>query len=488
VTESSRSEAALRRLERRASGFVAAQRLFEPGQRALLLLSGGADSMALLALVRHCDAMLGLGLTLGALHVDYAMRGADSDRDREIVRAACEAAGIRLDIVRPEGPLAGPDFQERARRLRLTAAGRLLDRGAYDVAATGHNRDDQAETVLYRLVKYGAPSALAGMPPRSGRIVRPLLCLRAAEVRDYCAGRGIAYGDDYTNAQETYARNVVRLAVLPQLERINPRAVESLAAAAEAAGEQQELLAQLADEAWRRAAAAPLSLDLAALEREPAALRTLLLRRLALQALGEDALLTRRVTEGLAALAARRDGTQRLRLSGEWEAIREYGRLTVRHAAPASQGARSPDTGAPLRVTVPAPGATPITADYRGRRLVIRQTAGGRPEQAAGRLVLGSDVPVAEITLRPPVRGDRFVPLGMAAETSLARFLREQKVPSDDRARVLVVELGDRVAWVEVPSAAAAGQSQLAGRVAQMLRVTQSSNFTVSISEQPDTP
>jgi hypothetical protein len=76
----------------------------------------------------------------------------------------------------------------------------------------------------------------------------------------------------------------------------------------------------------------------------------------------------------------------------------------------------------------------------------------------------------------------------MVAETSLARFLREQKVPSELRARVLVVELGGRVAWVEVPGATAAGRGQLAGRVAQMLRVTQSSDFTVSISEQPDTP
>jgi hypothetical protein len=74
----------------------------------------------------------------------------------------------------------------------------------------------------------------------------------------------------------------------------------------------------------------------------------------------------------------------------------------------------------------------------------------------------------------------------MAAETSLARFLREQKVPSSDRACLLVVELGGRVAWVEVPGAPAAGRGELAGRVAQTFRVTESSNFTVSISEQPD--
>jgi tRNA(Ile)-lysidine synthase len=509
-SDSPPSEAALRRSERRVAGFVAAHALLTRYLRVLLLLSGGADSMALLELVRRCDATLDLGLTLGALHVDYATRGADSRRDRAIVEQACAAAGVSLELVTLDRKLSGPDFQERARRLRLDAARRLLASGDYDVVATGHNLDDQAETVLYRLVKYGAPSALVGMSPRAGRMVRPLLCLRAAEIRAYCRGRGIVYGDDVTNAQETYARNVIRLAALPQLERLNPRAVESLAAAADAAREQQELLAELTDAAWLRvtvpgaAAAEPaghaphgdlLCLDLRLLQREAPALRTLLLRRLGGMALGGDALLERRVTQALVELAAGRGGTRRVRLRDGWEAVREYDLVSLRRTI-AGQGGRdaAPCTCAPVAVHVPAvQGATDgeeVAVRFCGRRFALRCISRCRPEDAVGRIALGRDRPPASITLRHPRTGDRFAPMGLGAETSVARFFREQKVPLALRPRALVVEADGRVAWVELPAArllpGGPGPVQPAGRVAESFRVAESSTVTILVSEQAD--
>jgi tRNA(Ile)-lysidine synthase len=508
-SDSSPSEAALRRSERRVAGFVAAHGLLTERLRVLLLLSGGADSMALLELVRRCGATLGFDLTLGALHVDYAMRGADSRRDSGIVERACAVAGVPLEVVTLDKRLSGPDFQERARRLRLGAARRLLTSGDYDVVATGHNLDDQAETVLYRLVKYGAPSALVGMPPRAGRMVRPLLCLRAAEVRAYCHGRGIVYGDDVTNQQQTYARNVIRLAAVPQLERLNPRAVESLAAAADAAREQQELLAQLADSAWLRVtvpdvgaaeqgARARPGLDLRLLALEPPALRTLLLRRLAALALGDDALLERRVTQALVELAGGSAGTRRVRLRDGWEAVREYDRIWLRRGAarqePSGPGAAS-CACAPVPVHVPAPPdgtaeGEEISARVCGRRFALRRVAGCLPRELVGRIALGGDRPVGALTLRHPRAGDRFAPMGLGAETSVARFLREQKVPLALRPRVLVIESDGRVAWVELPGGRSqslpggSGPVQPGGRVAESFRVAESSILTVLVREQ----
>ena len=244
--------AACLRLQRRVADAVAATGALRAGERALLLLSGGADSMALLSCVRAADRRLELGLQFAALHVDYGLRGADSDRDRRIVERACREAGLPLHVERLRGRLAGRDFQARARAQRYGLARELAAAHAYDVLVTAHNRDDQAETILYRLTKYASPRGLAGMRPRDGDLSRPLLGLGAAEIREYCRAAGIEYGEDVTNAAPLYARNVLRLEVLPRLEALNPRVAETLAAAAEQAAAEADVLAAASAEAGRR--------------------------------------------------------------------------------------------------------------------------------------------------------------------------------------------------------------------------------------------
>src|SRR5665647_3044151 len=118
-------------------------------------------------------------------------RGADSDRDREIVARGCAAAGVPLHVARLGRRLSGAGFQARARARRYERAGELAAARGCDVVATAHNRDDQAETVLYRLTKYASPRGLAGMRPREPPLARALLCLGAAEIREYCRRRGI---------------------------------------------------------------------------------------------------------------------------------------------------------------------------------------------------------------------------------------------------------------------------------------------------------
>jgi len=484
--------------------FVARHELLPAGARVLLMLSGGPDSMALLALVRLCDRRRRLGLRLSALHVDYGLRGADSDRDRRLTQQACAAAGVPLEIVRPDPPLTAPDFQEKARRYRLAAARRLSQARGHDLIAVGHNLDDQAETILYRLAKYAAPSSLVGMAPRAGRLVRPLLGVRAADVRGYCRRRGIAWGEDHTNREETYARNIVRLSVLPQLERLNPRVVESLGAAADVAREQQALLDELTADAWRLVVAAPAdesreppeapaahggdrqgseSIDLVAFARIPKALQPLVLRRLAGTVLGRDALLDRRLTQALLDLAVSPVGSAGVELRDGWVAVREHRRLQVR---PAADHHVCPE----LRCDIPAPGAPPVAVRFCGRSLSLGLLQGPLPDAASvpATAALGLDEQLESVTLRHPRDGDRFRPLGLGAEVPLQRFLSAQKVPRDERPRSLVVEADGVVAWVEVRGAGAgdAGvRDGLRGRVAESFRVTQSSAFTVCVRRGP---
>jgi len=476
-------------LRRRAADFVAAGELLRRGERALLMLSGGADSMALLDLVGGVDRRLGLGLELSALHVDYATRGAASTRDRRIVEDACRALDVPLQVVALAHKPTGSAFQERARQIRYDAAHAVVGRGEADVVVTAHNRDDQAETVLYRLAKYAAPSSLRAMRPREAGLSRPLLCLGAAELRAYCRELGIVYGEDETNSTVGYRRNLVRHEVLPVLRAINPRVSETLAEAAALADEEHAVLAAAVDEAWARiarpagqaaggqlegawpagarsagrqagagrlAGGSSWALDVRVLADEPAALRALCLRRLVRCALGDDALITRRLTQGLERLAADSAGSRTVTLGRGFEAVREYELLSVRrragtHACP------------PVALT---PGSSRLFCERRYRAELV---AGATFEKRIDEAWLAVGRPDPRIVLRHPRRGDRLRPFGMAADVLLSDLFTACRVPRARRPRAVVAELDGEIAWA------------CPGRSSESFRVTEATPYTLHI-------
>ena len=474
-----RQPAACLRLERRVAASLAGTAALRPGERALLMLSGGADSMALLALVRAADRRLGLGLTLAALHVDYGLRGADSDRDRLIVERACAAAGVPLHVERLRGRLSGKDFQARARAQRYGRARQLAGAHGYDVIVTAHNRDDQAETVLYRLAKYSSPRALAGMRPRDGDLARPLLGVGAAEIREYCRAAGVEYGEDVTNAAPLYARNVLRLEVVPRLEELNPRFSETLAATAEQAAAEAEVLTAAAAEARRRLEAPRgrgdlAAVDVAALGAEAPAMRALVLHDLLRRAMGGEALVERRLVEALLRLAERTDDAGRVSLGRGLEAVRGRGVLRIRavaaaHAcAPAELDAQA----------VAAAGEAGVTTAFCGAVWRLRVLPGGvfsREAALAGEGFAGLDGMPARVTLRHPRRGERFAPLGLGGETTLARHLAAARVPAPRRPFAAVLDVDGRAAWVGGAAPA---------RVAQPFRVAHSNALTLHVVQE----
>jgi len=505
------------RMERRVAAFVAGRDVVRRGERVLLMLSGGADSMAMLALVRAADERLGLGLGLAALHVDYGLRGADSARDREIVVRACAAAGIDLEVVALEGRLRGPDFQARARELRYERAWQEAARRACTVVTAAHNRDDQAETIVYRLAKYASPQGLVGMRPREqgapGRaaLARPLLCLGADEIRAYCATRGIEFGEDVTNAAPIYARNIVRHEVLPRLARLNPRVTETLAAAAGIAAAEREVVAAAVEAAWERVAVSDgeddlAALDLDALAREPEALRALCLRRLLERGRAADALVERREVEALERLAARRDDAGSVSIRGGWEVVRGGGRLRLRRrrtphvcspmilpvggracfcgrrfVARLLPGAVWPDAGVVGR----ASAAPPVSAT--GRAVVPTPVTGSASKLPSGRSAatrleafVGLATPPLRLELRHPARGDRFTPFAMEGETTVARFLAAAHVPPAARERALVLVIDGCIAWVGYETRT----GERRGRVAQPFRVSESTACTLHVVEE----
>jgi tRNA(Ile)-lysidine synthase len=299
---------------------VLAEGLIAPGTPVVAMLSGGRDSVCMLDLAVR--AVGGEGVT--ALHFNYGLRE-DSGKDESHCSELCAALGVDLEVERPVRPEGRGNLQAWARDARYAAAARLaLAQGATIV--TGHTADDQVETILYRLASSPSRRALLGMRPHDGSLARPLLGFTRVETTAYCEQRGLAWREDSTNAEPTYARNRVRAGLLPELASIHPAAAENVLRTAALLREEAEVLDALVDaEVDGSGDSARGTIALERLAQLHPALRRLVLQRLADGAAGRPVPGAARYAEQV--LGLRRSGTAMLDLGGHVRAVVEAGVL-----------------------------------------------------------------------------------------------------------------------------------------------------------------
>ena len=217
----------------RAQALAEEYGMFPPGGTVLLAVSGGRDSMTLLHwCAAHAQAW---GVKLAVGHYHHGMRGEAADLDEERVSSWCADHAIpfyagRGDVY-GESARQGKGVEEVGRELRYAFLESLADALGAGAIATAHNADDNAETLLLHLIRGSGLQGLTGIPPRRGRLIRPLLTTTRAEIDAYAAAYALPYGDDGTNEDDAYARNRLRHQVTPVLESLNPRYVESAAQA-----------------------------------------------------------------------------------------------------------------------------------------------------------------------------------------------------------------------------------------------------------------
>ncbi|MGB7759059.1 MAG: tRNA lysidine(34) synthetase TilS, partial [Bryobacteraceae bacterium] len=225
--------------------------MFRPHERAGVAVSGGADSVCLLEVLRELVARW--QLRLAVLHLDHGLRGEESRQDAEFVRALAGRMELPFILARAELASAPGNLEELAREARLRFFREQIAAGAVDSVALGHTRSDQAETVLFRFLRGAGTAGLAGIRPVTGDgIVRPLIDITRAETEAFLRARGIAWREDATNASARFARNRIRHALLPQLTlEWNPALEETLAKTADWA---------LAEEAYWKEEVASLAL------------------------------------------------------------------------------------------------------------------------------------------------------------------------------------------------------------------------------------
>jgi len=227
------------------------ERFFRPGDRVGVAVSGGADSVALLGLLR--EARDRLGIVLSVVHYNHRLRGGESDADARFVQELAAAQEVSFLTASAE-TLHEANVEALARQDRYGFFEQLVRKGRVGKVATAHTADDQAETVLTRLLRGGGPAGLAGiLPVVRGCIVRPLLETRRAELRAWAVGRGLVWREDSSNRERRFLRNRIRQDLIPQLERdYNPGIVNVLNHTAEVArGEEAHWQRQIEELAAR---------------------------------------------------------------------------------------------------------------------------------------------------------------------------------------------------------------------------------------------
>lgn len=387
------------------------RRLLPPGARVLVALSGGADSTALAAALAALRDVGRLGEVL-AVHVDHRLRPG-SEADGEACARLCRRLGIAFEAVAVEVRPAGDGVQAAARRARYAALAAAAERLGADRIATGHHRADQAETVLHRLLRGTGARGLGGIPPRRGRIVRPLLDRSREEVRAYLRDRGLDHREDPSNATRRYLRNRLRHEALPALGALAPGLEARLARAADLLREDDRALERLAA---RVAPAGARAVALPALLAAPAAVRRRVLRRL------------------WRAAAGTRSGLEAHHVEAALRLLRAPG--PRRLAWPRGLELRA--GGGEVRVAPPEASPTPpgpaLRVDGPGRYAIP-----GRPGIALEIAWVSGAPPPWPLELRTRCPGDRFRPAGGKGGKKLKAWLIDRKVPRARRGSLLVL-------------------------------------------------
>jgi tRNA(Ile)-lysidine synthase len=220
-----------------------------PGDRVAVAISGGADSTALLLLVHAANTLPrnALGIGLSAVHINHALRGDESEADQRFVEDLCARLDIPLHLHRADTQTYAAQhkqtLEEAARNLRYAFFAELFAQGKINKVLTAHTLDDQAETVLMKLLRGAWLEGLSAIAPvleqAGGSVLRPLLGTRREELRTYLRERNQPWREDSSNSDEAFTRNRIRHAVLPVLREENPSIDQTLANLAELAREEE---------------------------------------------------------------------------------------------------------------------------------------------------------------------------------------------------------------------------------------------------------
>ncbi len=417
--------------------------LFKQGESVLVGVSGGADSVCLLHILKELKSEL--GITVYAAHVHHGIRGEEADRDAEFVRKLCKNWDIPYSLRK----ISVPEFAERE-GLSAETAGRVLRYRCFrdlcevkkiSKIATAHHRNDQAETVLMRILRGAGIEGLAGIRyAREDGVVRPLLDVSRKEIEEYCSENQLEYCIDSSNAESQYVRNRIRNQLLPELEQFNPNITVALSNLAKNMAEDGDFMKGYAERLYRRLGSPlpnrrPVVLELESLRMVGTAIQIRLFKLAAEDAMGKGYKVERKHWEVVLSLMEKETGT-RIELPGGLTVSVGYGWLVFE--TPEMEELQ----GFPFEALLVEPGG-----NYQIPGGTITVTlAEPNMELASNQWMLDYDkISNLTLELRTRRRGDRIAVYRDGRKRKFKSFLIDEKIPQGKRDQLILLCSGDEV-------------------------------------------
>jgi tRNA(Ile)-lysidine synthase len=420
--------------------------MLQPGDLVVVAVSGGPDSVCLLHVLHELKHALDLHLVVA--HFDHGLRPAEDASETAFVRDFAQP--LKLPFETAKGRLlakrAPGSKEEAARNARYSFFERLREKSKAQKIALGHNLNDQAETIVMRLLRGSGPLGLTGIPAcRDGSIIRPLIEIERREIEAYLKAKKLAFATDSSNLGTDYLRNRIRLEVMPLLEKHQPRLTRLLGQTAEILRDEHEYLERITG-AWleKEVSLGPenaCGVSLPSFLGLPVALRRRAGRQLIVRVKKDLRRITWDHIEAIRKLAESEKPQAVLSLPGRIQVRRTYDRLSFREKPKKERESFSYPLDGPGPYRIKEIGRTLSIEEMKSRKgLSLR-----RSKWTA--FVDGEKLrfPLCLRTARP---GDRFMPLGMKGHKKLKDFFVDLKVPLEQRRSTPILFCEDTPVWV----------------------------------------
>lgn len=420
-------------------------KMLSRGETVVAAVSGGVDSVVLLHIL--ADLKEELELRLIVAHMDHGLRGRESRRDHDFVRDLARRLGVEFtSVLLKKGELKGlgGSPQEAARVKRYAFFIDVASKYKAQKVALGHISDDQAETVIMRLMKGSSLSGLSGIPPKRDIFVRPLIQASRASIEEYARDRGIAYVTDSTNLTVKYLRNRVRLELIPKLEKeYNPSIKETLARTAQLLSIDDDFIEKAAIKAFKAALiehkAAVVVLDRARLKSMHRALSARVFLA-SVRSLGVEGELGSLHVEAFFDIMIGARPNASINLPNGARARREYGKMII-------------DSGLTIEAvffeqTIIVPGVTLVEGIGTIEAKVVKPPKKITGGASTAWFDYDALIEAGQLSVRQFKPGDRMVPFGMEGHRKLKDIFIDSKVPLIERKKSPVVIVGKEVVWL----------------------------------------
>jgi tRNA(Ile)-lysidine synthase len=450
----------LTEFERKIADFILAERLLKTSEKVLLAVSGGADSTALLYIVVSLKAAGTLPVDICCAHVNHQLRGDEALRDEDFVVGRCSKLGVPVTVeridVRGYARREKLSIETAARQLRIDALLEIAKRQNCTCVATAHHKNDNAETILHRMIRGTGFRGLCGIWPAKEfaadvRFVRPLLCVTRREIVQYLNDRNLKWCEDRTNEDLAYKRNSIRHRLLPALQKdCKERLIDELFELAKASRGFYRLICRSADVIWPDVATIDkqtVTLDSVRLNTQPPEVKIEVIRRaVALLGCGEQDF-TEQHYENILKLS----DNATVQLPESIEAHRQGGKITFILCRTRGDRGKEYIINSADVVALKVPGKAQFghyiieaeIFDYDEARFKKFRTNKNNTVEWFDFDKL--NLPL-EIRFRRP--GDRFRPLGLAGEKKVGKFLTTAKISSSLRRKLFVIADSEKIIWL----------------------------------------